>query len=95
MELYVFARFRACEGREDEVAAAIREVVRPSSAEPGCVRIAGYRSTRDPRLHYIHSTWRDEAAFDSHAAMPHTRRFIDRVEQAIDHPLDIARTVPL
>jgi quinol monooxygenase YgiN len=33
----------------------------------------------------------DEAAFDHHAGLPHTRRFIERVVALIDHPLDITR----
>ena len=32
------------------------------------------RSTREPRLYYIHSRWRDEAAFDTHAGLAHTVR---------------------
>jgi quinol monooxygenase YgiN len=31
-----------------------------------------FRSIRDPRLFYIHSRWVDEAAFDTHAGLPHT-----------------------
>ena len=46
---------------------------------------------RDPRLYYIHSHWKDEAAFDSHAGFPHTVRFVGRVERLIDHPLDVTR----
>ena len=46
---------------------------------------------RDPRLYYIHSHWKDEAAFDSHAGFPHTVRFVGRVEPLIDHPLDVTR----
>ncbi|MBV8652417.1 MAG: antibiotic biosynthesis monooxygenase, partial [Alphaproteobacteria bacterium] len=63
-QLFIFARFHAAEGREEDVASAIREVAAPSRAEPGCRGIEGHRSLRDPRLFYIHSRWVDEAAFD-------------------------------
>jgi len=33
----------------------------------------------------------DEAAFDHHAGLPHTVRFIERVQALIDHPLDVTR----
>jgi quinol monooxygenase YgiN len=46
----------------------------------------------DPRLFYIHSRWTDEAAFENHAGLPHTVRFLERVEPLIDHPLDVTRT---
>jgi len=91
MELFIFARFHAREGQEDAIAEALREVVAPSREEPGCRGIHAFRSTRDPALFYIHSRWADEAAFDLHAQLPHTVRFIERVEPLIDHPLDVTR----
>jgi quinol monooxygenase YgiN len=95
MELFLFARFHVREGREDEIEATIREVVAPSREEPGCLAIDGYRSTRDPRLFYVHSRWTDEAAFDRHAELPHTVRFIARVELLVDQPLEVTRTLRL
>ena len=60
--------------------------------EPGCLSIHHFRSIPDPQLFYIHSRWKDEAAFERHAGLPHTVRFLERVEPLIDHPLDVART---
>lgn len=91
MELFVFGRFHARPGHGDAVAAELLEVLRPSREEPGCLRIHAYRSTRDPRLFYVHSRWRDTAAFDQHADLPHTIRFLERIEPLIDHSLDITR----
>jgi len=91
MELFIFARFHARPGNEEAVADALRETVAPSREEPGCLSIHAFRSVRDPRLFYIHSRWRDEAAFDHHATLPHTVRFIERVQPLIDHPLDVTR----
>ncbi len=51
-----------------------------------------FRATRDPQLLYIQSRWRDEAAFDAHAGLPDTVRFLARVAPLIDHPLDVTRT---
>ena len=91
MELFIFARFHARQGNEAAVAEAIFANMAPSRAEPGCLNIHCFRCVRDPRLFYIHSCWKDEAAFELHATLPHTVRFIDRVEPLIDHPLDITR----
>jgi quinol monooxygenase YgiN len=93
--LTIFARFHAREGQEDAVAAAIREVVPPSRAEAGCLEIEAYRSVRDPRLFHIHSRWPDEAAFEVHAALPHTVRFLDRMRALVDQPLEVSRARPL
>jgi quinol monooxygenase YgiN len=95
MELFIFARFHAREGREDDVVAALRDTVRPTRDEPGCREINAYRSVRDSRLFYIHSRWADEAAFELHATLPHTVRFVERIEKLIDHPLEVTRTAPL
>jgi quinol monooxygenase YgiN len=95
MELSIFGRFRAREGQGEAVAQALREVVGPSRQEPGCLGIEAYRSIRDPGLFHIHSRWVDEAAFDAHAALPHTVRFMATVRPLIDHPLEMTRSRPL
>jgi quinol monooxygenase YgiN len=91
MELFIFARFHDREGHQGAVAEALREVVGPSREEAGCLDIHAFHSTRDPGLFYIHSRWTDEAAFDLHATLPHTLRFVERVKSLIDHPLDVTR----
>jgi quinol monooxygenase YgiN len=95
MELFIFARFHAREGQEAAVAAALRDVVAPSREEPGYVAIGAYRSTREPRLFYIHSRWIDEAAFETHAGLPHTVRFVERMQPLIDHPFEATRATPI
>ena len=87
----IFARFHARPGCEAAVAAAIAEVVPPTRAEPACLGIEGYADTRDAALFFIHSRWSDEAAFDRHAALPHTVRFLETVRPLVDHPLDVRR----
>lgn len=95
MELFIFARFHARESQDHAVAAALHDVIGATREEPGCLAIGAYRSTRDPRLFYIHSRWIDAAAFENHAGLPHTVRFLDRVRTLIDHDLDITRTQPI
>ena len=91
MELFVFARFHARPGNERAVDEAMRDGLAPTREEPGCLSIHHFRSIRDPQLFFIHSVWKDEAAFEIHAGLPHTVRFIERVEPLIDHPLDVTR----
>ena len=92
MELDTIVRFYAKEGAEEGVANAMRDCCEPVRAEPGCVFIDYYRSTRDPRLFFIHSRWRDEAAFELHAELPHTVRFLETIEPLLDHELKVERT---
>ncbi len=92
MELFIFARFHARAGEAHGVEQAIRDVSGPTREEPGCLSYHAFRSTRDSRLFYIHSSWKDEAAFEKHADLPQTVRFLERVGPLIDHPLDVTRT---
>ncbi|HXC54369.1 MAG TPA: putative quinol monooxygenase [Rhizomicrobium sp.] len=95
MEFDTIIRFHAKEGREDAIAAAMRDAAEAVRAEPGCLGIEYFRALRDSRLFYIHSRWADEAAFQIHANLPHTLRFLEQVEGAIDHELEVTRVRPL
>ncbi len=92
MEQYVFVRLHARDGEERAVEEALREVTGPSRAEPGCLSFHTFRSMRDPQLFYIHSRWVDEAAFQLHAELPHTVRFLKGVDALLDQPRDVTRT---
>ncbi len=93
MELFIFARFHARAGNESAIEAALNKVLGPTREEAGCLNIHAFRSTRDPQLFYIHSRWTDEEAFDRHAKLPHTVRFMECVKPLIAQPLDVTRSV--
>lgn len=95
MELFIFGRFHAREGQEAAVEEALREIRGPTQAEPGCLFMNVFRSIRDIRMFYVHSRWKDDAAFDLHASLPHTVRFVEKVQMLIDHPMDVTRSYPL
>jgi quinol monooxygenase YgiN len=95
MELFIFARFHVRKGNEANTAAVLREQIEGVRSEPGCLAINAYRSNRDPRLFYIHSRWTDEVAFEIHAALPGTVRFVERMQALIDHPFEATRASPL
>jgi len=92
VDQYVFVRLHAREGEESAVEQALRDVTGPSRQEPGCLSFHTFRSMRDRRLFYIHSRWVDEAAFQAHADLPHTVRFLKRVDALLDQSRDVART---
>jgi quinol monooxygenase YgiN len=92
MELDLIARFQARAGQDAAVEAALRAVAAPSRAEAGCLDFHVYRALREPRRFFIHSRWRDAAAFDRHAAAAHTVRFLAAVEPLVDPAPDITRT---
>lgn len=95
MEVFLFARFHARPGQEAALREAIRKVEGPTRLEPGCLSYRAFQSVRVPGEFYVHSQWRDRAAFDLHASLPHTVQFISTVEALVDHPLNVSLTEPL
>jgi quinol monooxygenase YgiN len=57
--VFVFVRLHATPGREDDVRAAMTNVVNASRTKLRCVSMHGFRSFRDPRLFFIHSVWKE------------------------------------
>jgi quinol monooxygenase YgiN len=90
-ELFVFTRCYAQQGLQHSMAATIQAVLGPTRQEPGCLMIEAFGSTRDERLFYIHSRWKDESAFDNHLQLPHTIRFLEAIQASIDQPMDVTR----
>ena len=89
MEVFVFARLHARPGKQNEVRQAMFEVQGPTRHETGCLGYGAFRSVRDPDEFYIHSRWTDLAAFQRHAELPHTTRFVETVEPLLDHPFKV------
>jgi quinol monooxygenase YgiN len=94
-ELCIFARAHSVPGREAELEAAIRDVLASARTEPGCLKANLFRSHRDAGEFFVHSRWRDEAAYESHRTEPHTAVFRERIAPLVDQPLDLARTTEI
>lgn len=92
MEQDVFVRLLARVGEERGVEEALLEVAGPSREEAGCVSFEVFRGMRDRRIFYIHSRWVDEAAFQAHAELAHTKKFLERVDALLDVPREVTRT---
>ena len=65
----LIAQHFAKEGKEEDVAAALREMSAycNSDAEPGCVMYVVNRSTENPRHFLLYEQYVDEAALAAHA----------------------------
>ena len=93
MELYIFGRFLVLDGKESVFEAALGEVVTATRGEAGCLDVHGYRSVRNARLYYLHSRWKDVEVFEAHTKLPHTERFLERVEALLEEARDVKRCV--
>lgn len=87
--LDLFATLHARSGRAGEVRRALEAVRAPTREEPGCLAFDCFASVRDPGEFCLHSRWRDLAAFERHAGLPHTIAFLAQMRDLLDPPLKI------
>ena len=87
MSVHFLVQFEPRPGREMEFRVELLRVLGPSRAEAGCLGMRVFESIRKPVVFAIHSEWVDEAAFELHAALPHTVRFLGAAEELLTHPV--------
>ena len=92
MSVHFLVRFEPQPGKEAAFREELLRVAEPSRAEPGCIAIHVFESLRAPSVFSIHSEWADEAAFDLHAQLPHTVRFLEAAKQLLTHPVQGMRS---
>jgi quinol monooxygenase YgiN len=87
VSIHFFATFEPLPGKEAAFRQALLRVNQPSRAEPGCIALHVFESLRQPSHFAIHSEWLDEAAFETHAQLPHTLYFLEAAEPLLKHPI--------
>jgi quinol monooxygenase YgiN len=88
LSIHFIVRFEPLPGKEEAFRDELLRVNQPSRVEPGCLRIDVFESLRAPRVFAIHSEWTDEAAFELHATLPHTKRFLEAAGKLLTHPVE-------
>ena len=92
MSVHVFVRFEPPPGKEMEFREELLRAVEATQAEIGCIAIRVFESLREPLVFAIHSEWADEAAFELHAQLPHTVRFLEAAAKLLTHPVQGLRS---
>ena len=75
MGYVVTAKWTAKAGQEDVVLDAVRRLIEPSRAEPGCRLYQATRDLGDPRVFVLVEIYDDEAAYRAHGASEHFQRW--------------------
>ena len=88
MPMHFIVRFEPRPGKEAEFREQLQLVVAPSRAEAGCLGIHVFESLGEPSRFAIHSEWADEAAFELHARLPHTVRFLSAAQDLLTHSVN-------
>ena len=92
MSVHVFVRLEPPPGKAIELREELLRAVEATQAETGCVAIRVFESLREPFVFAIHSEWVDEAAFELHAQLPHTVRFLGAAGKLLSHPVQGLRS---
>jgi quinol monooxygenase YgiN len=87
LSLHVMVRFEPLRGKEAAFREELLRVNGPSRAERGCLSLDVFESVREPFVFAVLSEWVDEAAFELHASLPHTLRFLEAAETLLTHPV--------
>jgi quinol monooxygenase YgiN len=87
MSFHFIVRFEPHPGKEAAFREELLRIVDASRAEVSCLRMQIFESLREPFVFAIHSEWVDEAAFEAHAGLPHTVRFVDAAKELLTHPV--------
>jgi quinol monooxygenase YgiN len=73
-EVVVAATFKVKDGVEEQAEAIIREVVRETHAEEGCITYALHRGLDDPGRFVLLERWRSREDLDAHFQQPYVAR---------------------
>jgi len=92
LSVHFLVRFEPLPGKAIEFREGLLRVVEPTRAEIGCIGIHVFESLREPFVFAIHSEFLDEAAFELHARLPHTVRFLGAAEKLLTHPVQGLRS---
>lgn len=92
MSIHVFVRFEPLPGKETAFREELLRVVEATRGETGCLSIHAFESLREPLVFAIHSEWVDEAAFELHAQLQHTVRFLGAAKELLPHPVEGLRS---
>jgi quinol monooxygenase YgiN len=74
MAYVVCARWTAKEGREEDVAAVLLQLARPSRAEPGNLFYQANRDPENPRVFFFYEMYADRAGYEAHGSSEHFQR---------------------
>jgi quinol monooxygenase YgiN len=88
LSFHFIVRFQPLPGMEAVFREELLRVTEPTRQEIGCLRIDVFESLREPFEFAIHSEWADEAAFELHATLPHTMRFLRAARKFLTHSIE-------
>lgn len=89
VEVVCVAEFRAKENRTDELIDALHVLIKPTHADPGCIRYELNQRDDDQRWITFIEKWRDRKSFDEHCAMPYITQYFNDVRPELVEEFEV------
>lgn len=83
------AEFHAKESMTEELIEALHALMKPTQAEPGCLRYELNQRTDDTRWITFIEKWKNRIAFDKHCAMPYIANFFEHVRPGLVEKFEV------
>lgn len=89
-EITVTAHVQVRAGKEMEAEQALRSLIAPTRAEPGCVRYDLFAMPEQPGRYLFIETWESPEHLNRHLQQSHVRNLIGRSDELLAEPLQVS-----
>ena len=79
--IVVTGEFRFAEGKDDDVRAAMVDMMNETAKEAGCLHYRFYRDVEHPDRYRVYEEWESDAHLADHAASAHMQVFRGRLKE--------------
>jgi quinol monooxygenase YgiN len=83
------AVFTAQQGKEENLALILKELMASSLEEAGCLQYEGYQDKKNPGIFVILEKWKDKEVFIRHSKQPHLGEAVNKMESILEKPYSI------
>ena len=91
MSIHILARHRAKPDAVDEVRQILLSLIKPSRAEPGCLKYELLQNADDPTDFTFVETFASDEALKEHAAAPYIAGLAAKLEGLVPRPAEVSR----
>lgn len=91
MPIHILARHRARPDAVDEVRQILLSLIKPSRAEPGCLKYELLQNADDPTDFTFVETFASDEALKEHAAAPYIAGLAPKLEGLVARPAEVSK----
>lgn len=93
-QVTIIATLHAQPGKEEALAARMRQMALETRKEAGCILYELQRAHDDPREFVMLEYWRDAAAVEAHDASAHMAALVADLPALVDQPVAVRKFTP-